>query len=282
MEENKITTEESTFSLAELYRSLKRYVILILAIVVAALAIGVFYVKTAKPDYTATEKVAYKAQNELVSNTQNNINAMNAFIGTIVDFCDEGVVVDRANFYYSGYLNAKRDEGSGYAVEEYIKSIKVKDTYDETVTPAESIKASNISIKSEIAEKDSSKFFFYVSYKDKNPDAAVDKVKILVLAFDLESREKVVVENEEQSKYFAGITSEIVDLDTVGGKAVSNMNKGSIVVLSGVAGVLVAFIVVYVITVQDKTIKDKASLEEITGVSVLANIVKQEEKNARK
>ena len=105
--EEKMMTEETTFSLAELYSAIRRYLVLIIAIVVASVAIGFVYVKTAKPDYTATEKVAYKAQNELQSTTQNNINAMNAFIGTVVDFCDEEVVVDRANFYYSRYLNLK-------------------------------------------------------------------------------------------------------------------------------------------------------------------------------
>jgi uncharacterized protein involved in exopolysaccharide biosynthesis len=116
MEEKNKTTEETTFSLVEFYRATKRYIVLMLAIVVAALAVGFIYANTVKPDYTATEKVAYKAQNELQSTTQNNINAMNAFIGTIVDFCDEGVVVDRANYYYSRYLNAKLDFGSGYPV----------------------------------------------------------------------------------------------------------------------------------------------------------------------
>jgi capsular polysaccharide biosynthesis protein len=282
MEEKNKTTEETTFSLVEFYRAIKRYFVLILAIFVAAIAVGFVYVSTTKPDFTATEKVAYKAQNELQSTTQNNINAMNAFIGTIVDFCDEGVVVDRANYYYSRYLNAKLDFGSGYPVEDFIKSIRVKDTYDSSVVSEKNILAPNISVKSEVAEKDSSKFFFYVSYKDKDAKAAVEKVKILVLAFDLETREKIVIDNEEEGKYFAGIISEIVDLDTVGGAAVSSMKKSSVMVLSGVAGILVALLVVYVITVQDKTVKDKDQLEELTGASVLSNIVKQEEKNARK
>lgn len=278
MDEIKQNTEEKGITLSSLLYALKRNIWLILLVTIFAVAAGYVYVSVKKPDYTATEKVAYKAENTLQSTTQNNINAMNAFIGTIVDFCDEGVVVDRANFYYNAYLNEKRSEGDGYTVQDFIDGIRAKDIYDGSVVSEQAILASKIGVKSEAAETDASKFFFYVSYTDGDAKAAVDKVKILVLAFDLESRETVIVDNKEQGKYFAGIISEIVDLDTVEGGAVSNLSKSKVVLLAAVIGVVAGVLLVYVKESRDKTVKDKEDLEEIVGADVFSYIYKQEAK----
>ena len=278
MVEKKQVVEEQNFSLQAILHAIKRNVWMIILVTVLALAVGFGYISVVKPNYTATEKVAYKATNELQSTTQNNINAMNAFIGTIVDFCDEGVVIDRANFYYNGYLNEKRNEGEDYTVQDYIDGIKAKDTYDGTQVPGKFINASSIEVVSEVAEEDASKFFFYVSYTDPNSVAAVDKVKILVLAFDLETREQIIVDNKVEGKYFSGIISEIVDLDTIGGAAVSDMSKPRILILAFVAGIVISLLFVYIKVASDKSLTEKETLEEIVGADLLAYIDKQEEK----
>jgi capsular polysaccharide biosynthesis protein len=245
---------------------------------VIALAAGFGYVSFVKPTYTATEKVAYKAANEFNSTTQNNINAMNAFVGTIVDFCDEGVVIDRANFYYNGYLNEKRNEDESYTVQDYIDGIRAKDTYDGVPISGKFISASNIEVVSEIAEEEAAKFFFFVSYTDDDAAVAIDKVKILVLAFDLETREQIVVDNKVESKYFSGIISEIVDLGTVGGAAASNMSKSRIMILAAIMGVVLGVLLVYIKVATDNSLTEKEVLEEIVGADLLSYLEKQEVK----
>ena len=200
MDQNSNLREDNGISLLAILYAVKRNIWLMILVVVLSIGVGFGYIFTVEPNYTSTLKVAYKAENDLDSNTQNNINAMNAFIGTIVDFCDEGVVVDRANFYYNGYLNEKRHEGDDYTVQDYVDAIRIKDTYDQTVPKLQAIVAKNISTSYEVDEEDAAKFSFYVGYTDKDANASADKVKILALAFDLETKETIVVDNKEQGK----------------------------------------------------------------------------------
>lgn len=281
MDQNSNLREDNGISLLAILYAVKRNIWLMILVVVLSIGVGVGYIFTVEPNYTSTLKVAYKAENDLDSTTQNNINAMNAFIGTIVDFCDEGVVVDRANFYYNGYLNEKRHEGDDYTVQDYVDAIRIKDTYDQTVPKLQAIVAKNISTSYEVDEEDAAKFSFYVGYTDKDANASADKVKILALAFDLETKETIVIDNKEQGKYFAGITSEIIDLDYVG-KPVSDVSKTRVLLLSGIVGVILALLLVYLLVISDKTLKDKEELEEIIGADMLSYIAKQEVRNVRK
>ncbi|MBQ4098372.1 MAG: hypothetical protein IJC72_03590 [Clostridia bacterium] len=276
MEENKQVEKVTEISIRDIFETLKNNLLLIIITVVIALLCGVFYVSVVKPNYTATEKVAYRAENEFNSTTQNNINAMNAFIGTIVDFCDEGVVIDRANYYYNHYLEEKRNEGEDYTVEDYIASIRIKDPYEHIPVDGNYINKDSIKVVSEITEEDSAKFFFQISYTDPNMDEARDKVKILILAIDVETRSTVVIDGVERSKYFAGVISEIIDLNTI--SIESDISKVKILLVAALLGVIVAAVIVYMKVAFDKSIRSKEELEEIIGVDLLSYIDKQEVK----
>ena len=276
MEENKQVEKVAEISIRDIFEILKNNLLLIGITIVIALLCGVIYVSTVQPKYTAIEKVAYRAENEFNSTTQNNINAMNAFVGTIVDFCDEGVVIDRANYYYNHYLEEKRNEGGEYTVEDYIASIRIKDPYEHIPIAGSYIKEDSIKIISEIAEDDSAKFFFQISYTDPNVEEVRDKVKILILAIDLETRSTVVIDGVERSKYFAGVISEIIDLNTI--SIESDVSKPKILIVAGILGCVVAAVIIYVKVALDKTIRSKEELEEIIGVDLLSYIDKQEEK----
>lgn len=281
MDQNNQIKEDNGISIVTILHAIKRNIWIIALVIILSIGVGFGYLLTVEPNYTATIKVAYKAENDLDSSTQNNINAMNAFVGTIVDFCDEGVVIDRANFYYNGYLNEKRHEGDDYTVQDYVDAIKIKDTYDYSTPVLQAITAKNISSKYEIDEADSAKFSFFLSYTDKDLEASANKIKILALAFDLETRETIIIDNKEQGKYFAGITSEIIDLDLVG-KPSSDVSKTRVLIISAAVGVIISLLVVYLIVICDKSLKDKDELEEIVGADLLSYIVKQEVKNGRK
>ena len=107
-------------------------------------------------------------------------------------------------------------------------------------------------------------------------DEARDKVKILILAIDVETRSTVVIDGVERSKYFAGVISEIIDLNTI--SIESDISKVKILLVAALLGVIVAAVIVYMKVAFDKSIRSKEELEEIIGVDLLSYIDKQEVK----
>lgn len=268
MEERNLESIGENF-LHTIIRSIRKFWILIVVIVMAATAVGAVYALTRTPNYTAPETVVYKAQNSYSDSTVNNINAMSAFIGTIIDFCDEEVVIDRANYYYSMYLNAKAREGEDYTVEQYIGEVRVNDNYNYEQVDKQRIFAQNVAV-SEISEDEESKFSFTISYTDVDKVAARDKAKILVLAVDMESKETVVIDNVSQNKYFAGINNQLLDYGT--GRITSDVSIVKIVAVAFVLGIIIAFASIYLIYILDNTIKTKEELKDASGADVLAFI----------
>ncbi len=277
MEQEKNITEEGGISLSAILHTLLRNIWLIILITVIAIGVGVVSIFTAEPNYTSTVQVAYKAENNLKPTTQNNINAMNAFVETIVDFCDEGVVLDRANFYYNGYLMEKAKENGDYNIEDYIEEIRSNDTYKAEFAgnQDQAINQSSISTKYDIGDDNNVKFSFSMSYTDKDKQASYDKIKILVFAFNSECSETIIVDNKEQGKYFQGITSEIIDLGDFG-EPVSDFSVVKTLLLSAIIGIILSCVVIYIIVISDRSIKSKEELEQITGVDMLSYLVKQE------
>ena len=253
----------------------KRFWILILAIVCFFTACGIGYSYLRKPNYTASEKIVYKAQNTFEDKTSYYINAMDAFVDTIVDFCDEDVVTDRANFYYTMYLNQKSKEDSDYTVVDFIENERENDSYKNQTVETERILKSNIEVEITPAEEENgAKFSFSVKYTDKNQVAAWEKLKILVFAIDMESRVTTVTNNETVNKYFTGINNEIMDYGTE--SITSDLSRFRIVLVAFILGVLAACATVYAIYLLDNTVKTKEELEELTGASSLSYISRQE------
>lgn len=271
---NRRDEEKGENIVSVIFFAAKRFWVLILAIVVAFTACGLAYSYIRKPNYTATEKIVYKAQNTFEDATAYHINAMDAFVDTIVDFCDEDVVTDRANFYYSMYLNQKAKEGAGFTVADYIASERENDTYDRQEIKTERILKSNIEVEVTPEEEDNgAKFSFSVKYTDKDRTAAIEKLKILVFAIDMESRVTVVTDNKTVNKYFTGINNEIMDFGTE--EVSSDLSKFRIILVAFILGVLAACATVYAIYLFDNTVKTKEELEQLTGASSLSYISRQ-------
>ena len=256
--------------LHSIIRAVRKFWVLIIAVVVAAVAVGGVIAVTKVPKYTVHETVVYKAQNVHADSTVNNINAMNAFLDTIVDFCDEEVVVDRANYYYAMFLNERAKAGGNYTADDYVESVKQNDTYKYEEINKHRIFAENIAVTANETDEEETKFSFVIQYTDLSKEAAKDKVKILILAVGMESKETVVVDNVSQNKYFAGINSEFLDYGT--GSITSDVSIPKILIISFILGVIVAFVVVYLLNMLDNTVKTKGELQEITGVDTLAFI----------
>lgn len=279
---NRREEEKGENIVSVIFFAAKRFWILILAIVLCFTACGVVYSYLRKPNYTASEKIVYKAQNTFEDATAYHINAMDAFVDTIIDFCDEDVVIDRANFYYSMYLNQKSKEGENYSVNDYIAQEKENDSYAKQEVKTARIVKSNIEIEeTPEEEKNGAKFSFSVKYTDKNAVAAVEKLKILVFAIDMESRVTVVVDNKTVNKYFAGIENELMDFGTE--EITSDLSRFRIVLVAFILGALASCAIVYAIYLFDNTVKTKEELEQLTGASSLSYISRQGgTKNGRK
>ncbi len=108
-------------------------------------------------------------------------------------------------------------------------------------------------------------FVFGISYTDGNEKLAKEKVKILTLAYNIES-----------SYFFTNMKASIDDLGLR--SCTIDMSKSTIILLAFCIGIVLALIVVYLLYVLDKTIKSREDAEKVAGCPVLACIEPQEVK----
>ncbi|MBQ3493512.1 MAG: hypothetical protein IJA88_05325 [Clostridia bacterium] len=270
MEEN-VKTSDSIIK--DIWFAFKRNLVLVIALVLFCTACGIGYAFIKKPNYTATEEVVCMAEDTSNSNIVTNFNIMNAYINTIVDFCDEGVVIERANFYYIQYRNQYRNQsaqGSVTSLDEFIEDVRTEDPYvtnDNSPADKKYIVKENVSVSAKVETNQTDEYSFSISYTDPNLELALIKAKIYVLAFE---REIGTEKGTNGDRYFAGVKISIISLGNSGWS--SDVSKVKFTIIGFAIGVVVAAIAVYVISVTDVSIKDKEELERITGVSVLANI----------
>lgn len=260
-----------------IWYAFKRNLVLVLAILIVCTAVGTVYGFLKKPNYTATEKIVFTAEDEDRSNIVTNFNIMSAYINTIVDFCDEGVVVDRANFYYAQYLQRIQPgspymQQGEYTVEDFIYDIDhVEDPYSpESIVSGSKkyILRSNVYVSAKVETENTDEYAFSLGYTDADKEQAKVKAKIYLLAF---RREVQPAEDKPGVKYFDGIKITILELDA-NGEPTSDVSKVKFAFIGAVIGVVLAVVVVYLVNTSDTTVKSREDLEELTGTAVLAYI----------
>ncbi|MBE7081181.1 MAG: hypothetical protein E7372_01310 [Clostridiales bacterium] len=295
MEEKQEIQQENSM-LRNILFTLKRNLLLMLVIVIVTTSLGLGYSYIKKPKYTASIRVNFSID----GNTTATINEMRLYIDTIVDFCGQGVVVDRANAYYIEWIE-------NYQQDYYAQNKTIEDFYDEYSMPkkqgvendifknykrptnndAGTLKDENflvagaISTQTAKSEEDATNWVYGVQYTDANQLDAVEKVYILVLAYKHELYWDTDLGNKGVEQYFTGL---YVDIDCLGmDGVVSDVSKTKITLLAGILGVVLALLVVYVKTLFDGTLKDKEELERITGTQVIGSInyVRESDKNGK-
>ena len=127
----------------------------------------------------------------------------------------------------------------------------------------EYIFSKNVGIKKYDSEEVENAFAFGVTYLDNKAELSKEKVKVLILAFGVES-----------SYFFTGLSTTIEDMGVVSCSV--DMSKTKIIVVSVVVGVVLGLLIVFTLQTLDKTIKTKEQAEELTGCAVLACIESQE------
>ncbi len=281
---SKINEEKNQeFSLRDVLNVLRKNVVLIVSIILICVVLGGVYSKIRKPYYIATEHVNYRAQlnssSSSTGDTVSNINIMDSLIGTVKDFCKQDVVLLRANYYYKDYANWKFENNYGndavsvrQALKDYVKKVEQSDNYSLLVdTKIEYIRPANITISS--TSNDQLEFYFSLSYKDDNPLVAEEKVRILSLAYAREIQSSTV---DNSSSYFGGIDIILTDLGCYG--CTVDMSTTKILVIFTLAGVVLSLLCVYLKVLFDNTVKDKETVEKLTGTNFLAYIQDQEVK----
>ena len=286
---SKISEERNQeFSLRDVLNVLRKNILMIVSIILVCVIFGGVYSKIRKPYYIATEHINYRAQllyssSSSTDDTVSNINIMDSLIGTVKDFCKQDVVLLRANYYYKNYANWKLENNVGTdavsvrkALKEYVKYIEDtqnnNDNYSLLVdTEIKHIRPANITISS--TSSDQLEFFFSLSYKDENPLVAEEKVRILSLAYAREIQSSTV---DNSSSYFGGIDIILTDLGCYGCDV--DMSTTKILVIFTLAGVVLSLLCVYLKVLFDNTVKDKETIEKLTGTNLLAYIKDQEAK----
>ena len=281
---SKISEEKNQeFSLRDVLNVLRKNVLLIISIILICVVLGGVYSKIRKPYYIATEHVNYRAQlkssSSSTGDTVSNINIMDSLIGTVKDFCKQDVVLLRANYYYKDYANWKFENNIGndavsvrQALKDYVKKVEQSDNYSLLVdTEIKYIRPANITISS--TSNDQLEFYFSLSYKDDNPLVAEEKVRILSLAYAREIQSSTV---DNSFSYFGGIDIILTDLGCYG--CTVDMSTTKILVIFTLAGVVLSLLCVYLKVLFDNTVKDKETVEKLTGTNFLAYIQDQEVK----
>ena len=280
---NKVIDSSSKgISLKNILLVLKKRFVLILAIIFLFTAGGLVFSLMQKPTYTARELIKLTAEyqfingkGEVQTSDNRDFSIMLRYIDSFIDFCDEGVVVDRANYYYVEYLNLKNKQ-SDLDVETYVEKLRsgaIQDNYYPHVSKDAHISNKNIKIAvpiNNVDEEDLFVFNFY--YTDVNKTDAYEKTKIYCYAYEKELASEDNAQGLTIPNYFGSFKVTVKDLGT---KAVSsNSSKKKTVISAAIVGVVVSLLVVYIITKADKTIKSKEDLEHIVDAPVLSCLTK--------
>ncbi len=268
MEENKVEKNTGGFIRQVLY-VLRKNVWLMLAVIIVVTGCGIGYSYVRKPEYTANIRVSFT----VVGNNSETIGENMQYITTIVDFVDEGVVVDRANAYYIKWVDDYKQEGK--TVQEFYQDYQrvgtgianeLFDKYDrvDTLSADKFIYSSSIITLTKQNEQDTN-WIFQIGYTDKLSQDAVEKVYILALAYEHE------IEGGEYFKIN-------VSIENLGFDGISlDMSKRTIVIIALALGIILSIIIVYLKNLLDNTIKDKEELERITNVQNIGCIELVEE-----
>lgn len=268
--------------IVSIWFALKRCLVLIIALVLLGTSCGIVYGFTKKPNYTAKEEVVLTVEDNDNGNIVINFNIMVAYINTIVDFCDEGVVVDRANFYYVLYQQRTQPGSSfmqdgGYSVSEFIEDIETMEdpysTEETAIVNRDYILKENVYVSEQVETQEQDVFAFTIGYTDPDLEQAKIKSKIYVMAF---MREIQPAADKVGVKYFDGLNIVITRLSKENSNDNSNVtsdvSKVKCALIGFLVGAVLAAIATYIVSVTDVTVKSREDVEELTGSAVLAFI----------
>ncbi|MBQ7236739.1 MAG: hypothetical protein IJX03_06280 [Clostridia bacterium] len=236
MEQERTVYTETERSIP-VFKILYKNLLLIVMITVLCALIGLGYsVMRVKPTYTATRSVILRTtMNENTSsNLTNEASLAKLYLPNVAKLIKSPDVVNEVNEVYAASAN----EG------EKVKRGAISVYYGEQ------------------------SFIFSISYTDRSPELAQEKLDVLIETFS------------NSSKFQAGIQADQAKL--IHTQKQSTVTKSNSYVkftaIGAIAGLVIAVAVVFVMYLLDNTVRDKAEFEELTGVDVIAYINKEKPK----
>jgi len=307
--EQKTNYTQSSDIIRRVYYSIKSNWLLIGIILALSIAVGIVISYFQVPVYTATCKTIYKASmdNAMQSEGQgkyDNITLTNRYLTSVVDFCKQGCIADRANYYYNDYIENKKNYSD---VKEYIKEIEAEyvasemayaeatteggvpykkpiedseffikqDKYLKAITENENlleelpqhIIMSNITIK----QPDEESFVVNVSYTDEDINVVADKILLIYATINREAKVRTVVDGATFYKYFYNAEINLTNT-TESPTPYNSVNRKKTVLIAMVVGAVVSLAAVYIENMFNRTIRSRSELESCTGAGFLAYI----------
>lgn len=268
MENEKVKKDNEL--LFRIVAALKKNWILMLVVFLIVMVAGVAYTYLKKPNYTASVTASYYIKTP--DGGANEVNMTLAYFDSIVDLCDEGYVVRRANYYYGEFLK------SGQSVNEFINTFV--DDYNENKEVTEYIRRNNISVSkmsplTASTNTNNDPLIIIMSYRDADSSVVANKVRILSFAVPKEANKQVDINGESVSPYL-GRNELIFNWQKTSGVS-ADLQVRRILLITALIGVVLALLSVYLKYLFNRTVNDKDTLEDITGVSLLAYIDDQGE-----
>lgn len=238
---------------------MKKFWYVLLVIVMAFSALGVYSYFNGEITYTIKERVIYNATDG--NSGYSSYNYTEYYFDTAVDFISQKCVLDRANYYYEEF----RDWND--SVENYIKHVEEDiPIQNENVGKAEN---QEIFASSFTAFKyDDESFIIQIVFNDEIESVAKDKVKILILAA---SREARVVELGAY-KYFEQAKISYIDNGLASSEMVNAGEKQLIVLV--LVGFALCVLFAIIVILAHRKVTEVCELEFLTKSSVLDQIPK--------
>lgn len=265
MEENNVE-QNLVGTIGYFMYAVRRYLVLMLAIIIVCISAGTVFSLVREPNYTANARVVVSATSLKQGAWSDDTNLTQNYIDTVIDFCNSGVVIDRANYYY---LKWDYEKNGNYeaSLDEFLKNPPMYNTNPENTDIEYSINPANVKTAS-VTYDNATGIVFDVSYTDKTEIDAQEKVNILICAF----AQEVKLEDSQGEKVYFNFN---VDLKNGGIESIDkDMSTISILMISTILGILLAALVLYVLILLDNSIRSKEELEAIVGASMLACIQK--------
>ena len=247
---------------------IKKYILFIVIAVFAACAVGYGYAKLRTPNYYATEKLSYNVTSDSTGSDSKAVNAMIAYVDTVVDFCMTGIVYDRANAIYHDYRYNRRTLDQ---LDEFLAQVEEENLFADNNGGYASLINENTASAKKYSKDDL--INLEISVQNSSAETAKILTRVYACAIRLEAK------NAFGEGFTTNIGEGIVKGSGISGiTATKDTSTLKILLIAGVIGVVLSLGVAYLFYVTDRSVSTGEELTRITGVPLLSVIRNKEMK----
>ena len=247
---------------------IKKYILFIVIAVFAACAVGYGYAKLRTPNYYATEKLSYNVTSDSTGSDSKAVNAMIAYVDTVVDFCMTGIVYDRANAIYHDYRYNRRTLDQ---LDEFLAQVEEENLFADNNGGYASLINENTASAKKYSKDDL--INLEISVQNSSAETAKILTRVYACAIRLEAK------NAFGEGFTTNIGEGIVKGSGISGiTATKDTSTLKILLIVGVIGVVLSLGVAYLLYITDRSVSTGEELTRITGVPLLSVIRNKEMK----